>query len=98
VVAAAEDADLLIHDATFRADRADRAGHTGHATAAEAAGVAARAGADRLALTHVSSRYAGDVGGHEREARAVLEDRGANCRAFVPDDGEELEVPYPDAD
>jgi ribonuclease Z len=97
VTAAAEDADLLIHDATFADDRAERAGHTGHSTARGAARTAAEAGADRLALVHVSSRYAGDVSGHERQASRELDERNANCRAFVPDDGQEIEVPFPDA-
>ena len=60
--------------------------------------VAVRAGADRLALTHISSRYAGDVSGHERVAREVVSERGAGCRTFVPADGEKLRVPLPDED
>jgi len=91
-VAVAEDADLLVHDATFADDRADRAAETGHSTAREAGEVAARAGARRLALTHVSSRYAHDVEAHEREAREAF-----GGRAFVPDDGDVIEVSFPDA-
>jgi ribonuclease Z len=98
VVEAAEDADLLVHDATFTDERADRADRTGHSTAGQAADVAVRAGADRLALTHISSRYAGDVSGHERVAREVVSERGAGCRTFVPADGEKLGVPLPDED
>ncbi len=94
---AAADADLLVHDATFAEDCAERAGWTGHSTAREAASVAARAGARRLALLHVSSRYAADVSGHVRQARAALDEMDADCEAFVPDDGDELEVPFPDA-
>jgi ribonuclease Z len=95
-VEAADDADLLIHDATFTGERADRARKTAHSTAREAAAIAARADASRLALTHVSSRYAGDASGHEREARAELEERGATCEAFVPEDGYTMEVPFPE--
>ncbi|QLD88893.1 ribonuclease Z [Natronomonas salina] len=91
-VEAAEDADLLIHDATFADDNAGRAGQTGHSTAASAAEIANRAGAERLALVHVSSRYAGNPTPLEREAREIFEGR----RAFVPDDGDELDVPYPE--
>lgn len=90
-VAAAEDADLLVHDATFASDYAERARETAHSTAREAARVADRADAKRLALVHVSSRYAGDPSPIEREAQEVFED------AFVPDDGQRVEVPYPDA-
>jgi len=91
-VEAADGADLLVHDATFADDRRERAGQTGHATARQAAEIAARAGAKRLALTHVSSRYAGDPSPLEREAREVFDG------AFVPDDGDEVEVPYPDVE
>jgi ribonuclease Z len=94
VVEAAEDADLLVHDATFAEDRAERAGQTGHATARQAAEIANRAGAKRLALTHISTRYAGRADRLEREAQEVFDGE----RAFVPDDGDELEVPYPDSD
>jgi ribonuclease Z len=93
-VAAAEGADLLVHDATFAEDDADRARETAHATAREAADVATRAGAKRLALTHVSSRYAGRTDRLEREARAAFEGE----RAFVADDGIRAEIPYPDSE
>ncbi|ELY64623.1 ribonuclease Z [Natronococcus jeotgali] len=90
-IEAADDPDLLIHDATFADDRADRAAHTAHSTASQAAEIATRAGAERLALMHLSSRYAGDVSAHLEEAREVFPGE-----VFVPDDGEELEIPYPD--
>jgi len=92
-VEAADDADLLVHDATFAEDRADRAEATGHSTAREAAEIANSAGAKRLALTHLSTRYAGEADRLAGEARAVFEGE-----AFVPDDGDELDVPFPDAD
>ncbi len=93
-VAIAENADLLIHDATFGRDNADRARKTAHSTAAEAAELAVRAGVKRLALVHISSRYAGNVESLEREAR----ERFGSDRAFVPDDGDAVSVPYPDAE
>lgn len=89
-VGAAEDADLLVHDATFGDDWADRAGETGHSTAREAGEIAARAGAKRLALTHVSSRYAGDASRLAREAGEEFDE------AFVAEDGREIEVPFPE--
>jgi ribonuclease Z len=91
VVEAADGADLLIHDATFADDEADRARHTGHSTAREAGEIAARAGAARLALTHLSSRYAG---GWERLAREAREVFDGEC--FVASDGQTVEVSYPD--
>jgi ribonuclease Z len=90
-VEVARGADLLVHDATFADDWADRAGPTGHSTAREAASVASEADVRRLALTHVSSRYAGNVTPLARQAREAFDGR-----CFVPDDGDELEVPFPD--
>jgi ribonuclease Z len=92
VVEAAADADLLIHDATFASDHAERAAATAHSTAAQAAEIAQRAGAARLALTHISTRYAGEVDRLEAEAREVFDGE-----AWVPDDGDLIEVPFPDA-
>jgi ribonuclease Z len=92
-VEAARDADLLIHDATFADDEAGRARSTGHSTAREAAEVAARANARRLALTHVSSRYAGEADRLAREAREAFD---GEC--FVAEDGRRVAVPFPDAD
>ena len=90
-VEAATDADLLVHEATFAEDRAERAGQTGHSTARQAADLANRAGAKQLALTHISSRYAGDASELDREAHEV-----ADCEAFVAEDGEAIDVPYPE--
>jgi ribonuclease Z len=89
-VDASEDADLLIHDATFGDDWAERARETGHASAREAGELAARAGVKRLALTHISSRYAGDASRLAREAGEEHDE------AFVAEDGMEIEVPFPE--
>ena len=92
-VAAAADADLLVHDATFADDMADRARDTAHSTGREAGSIAERAAAKRLALVHVSSRYAADASPILRDAR---EEFGGEC--FLPDDGDLIEVPFPDAE
>jgi len=93
VVAAAEGADLLIHDATFADDAAERAAQTGHSTAGEAADIATRAGVAALALTHISSRYAGDAREIREDAEKVFDGE-----VFVAHDGLKYDVPYSDAD
>ncbi|MEX2282633.1 MAG: ribonuclease Z [Gemmatimonadota bacterium] len=85
-------ADLLVHDATFGDEESERARDTGHSTAREAADIAKKAGVLRLALTHVSSRYADDPRGLEREARELFP------QALVAYDGMQLEIPYQDTD
>jgi ribonuclease Z len=91
VVAAARDADLLIHDATFAEAAADRARETGHSTGREAGEVAARAGVDRLVLTHISSRYAGETG----VLKSGAQDAFAG-HVLVARDGDDVDIPYPE--
>lgn len=88
VVVAAHRADVLVHEATFAHEDADRAAATGHSTARQAAQVAADAEVTMLALTHLSSRYAG----HEirDEARAVF------AATEVPRDFDTIEIPLPE--
>ncbi|TCL53024.1 RNAse Z [Thermolongibacillus altinsuensis] len=57
----AKDADVLIHEATFSASEEKLAYDYFHATTAQAAEVAKRAGAKKLILTHISSRYQGTM-------------------------------------
>ncbi len=92
-VEVAADADLLVHDATFADEMADRARDTAHSTGREAGEIAQRAGVDRLALVHISSRYAGDASPIRREARGAFD---GEC--LLPDDGDRIEVPFPDAE
>jgi len=85
-VAAAERADLLIHEATFLDADRQRARETRHSTAAEAASVAAAAHVTLLALTHLSSRFMPrDI---RKEAEAVFP------ATVVPRDFDQIEVPY----
>jgi ribonuclease Z len=85
---AADAADVLVHEATFTSEERDRALETGHSTARQAAELAAEAGVELLALTHVSTRYAG--GEIRDEARAVFP------RTEVPRDFDTIEIPFPE--
>lgn len=89
--AVAAEADLLIHDGTFRETHTKRARRTGHSTAREAGELAADAGVRRLALVHLSSRYGNDYTAHRDQATAAFEGE-----VIVPADGDTVEVPYPE--
>lgn len=91
VIEAATNADVLIHDATFTEERADRAKETAHSTAADAATTAAKASVNKLILTHISSRYAGDTSGHLTEAKGHF-----SGPIEVAHDGLEIDVPFAD--
>ena len=88
VVEAATGADVLVHEATFLAEERARAHETDHSTAGEAALVAREAGVELLALTHVSSRYAG--------SQVAAEARELFPRTVVPRDFDVIEVPLPE--
>ena len=90
VIEAARGADLLVHEATFASDELERARETGHSTAAEAARVALEAGARRLVLTHISSRYNRDASELLAEARAVFPE------TTIARDGMTVDVSYAD--
>ncbi len=89
----AEDADLLIHDATFTDEESGRAVKTGHATAREAARVARDAGVRKLALTHISARYAAHPDPLLEQATSVFDGD-----VFVAEDGQTVEIPFSDAE
>jgi ribonuclease Z len=85
---AAHRADLLVHEATFAEEEGERARQTAHSTARQAAELARDAQVRMLALTHVSSRYAG--GELREEARAVF------AATEAPRDFDTIEVPFPE--
>lgn len=68
-----EDADVLIHEATFAHDLAEKAYEYGHSTALQAAEIAYAARAKKLFITHFSSRYQlEDLAHLEMEARSIF--------------------------
>ncbi len=87
-VAAAADAELLIHDASFSEEEVQRAADTGHSTVGQAASVAREAHVKMLALVHISSRY--HVGTVLDEAREVFEP------SVAPRDFDVIEIPFPE--
>jgi ribonuclease Z len=87
-VAAAADAELLIHDASFAEEDAQRAAETGHSTVGQAASVAREAHVKMLALVHISSRY--HVGTVLDEAQDVYEP------TVAPKDFDEIQIPFPE--
>jgi ribonuclease Z len=88
VLAAAREADVLVHEATFAFEESERAGDTLHSTAADAAELARAAGVKMLVLTHLSNRYFGPE--IAREARAVFPD------TVVPRDFDIIDVRFPE--
>lgn len=88
IAAAAEGADLLVHEATFTDEYGGRARKTGHSTASEAASLAAEAGVATLALVHLSARH--------RPSDALDEARAIYPGALLPRDFDVIEVPFPE--
>ncbi len=87
-VDAAQNADLLVHDASFAEEEAQRAADTGHSTVGQAAAVAREAEVKLLALVHISSRY--HVGKVLEEAGEVFEP------TVAPRDFDLIEIPFPE--
>lgn len=85
-VAAAEDADLLVHEATFLHEELDRAVETRHSTAREVGDLAREAGVRLLAVTHLSSKVM------PRDVRAEIEEGFPNV--VVPRDFDRIELPF----
>ncbi len=84
----AKDADLLVHEATFAAGEEAMAHEYFHSTTAQAAGVAIKAGAKKLCLTHISSRY------DRHASRELLEEaRGFFGDTELAEDFKEIEIP-----
>lgn len=86
----AENADLLIHDATFDDELAERAQEDGHSTPSQAAETAKKAHAKWLILTHISARY--------KDASVLVEQaRKIFSKVDVAEDFMRIELPFQDA-
>jgi len=85
---AAHEADVLVHESTFTEEESDRAKQTAHSTALQAAELARDAEVRLLAITHISTRYAG--GRLRDEARTVFP------KTEAPRDFDTIEVPFPE--
>jgi ribonuclease Z len=85
MIAFSEDADILIHEATFDSEHEAIAKEYGHTTASQAAEIAKKAHVEKLFLIHISPRYL-DYHVLENDARKVF------SRSFVPKDFHVVEV------
>lgn len=69
----AQDADVLVHEATFEKQEQKKARRYHHATSEDAARIAQKAHVKQLYLTHISARYVGYLAQQlEKEAQAVF--------------------------
>ncbi len=89
IVALAEGADLLIHEATYTDLHQELAEENQHSTAAEAAAVAREAHVKALWLHHISPRY-DETETHLAQAREVF------ANTHVAQDFLTVDVPYPE--
>jgi ribonuclease Z len=80
----AEDADLLIHEATCMHELIDD--RKGHTSAKQAGEIAEEAGVEKLLLTHISRRYQGKEDELLQEAREQFEN------TELADDGEKFDI------
>lgn len=84
----AQDADLLVHEGTYRAIDGSRAERHNHSTTIDAAEIAKRAGVNQLVMTHVSARY------DEMQMDAYLaEAKDVFANAMVAHDHMQLSIP-----
>jgi ribonuclease Z len=85
----AENADLLIHDATFDDELVERAQEDGHSTPSQAAETAKKAKVKWLILTHISARY--------KDANVLVEQaRKIFSKVDVAEDFMKIDIPLQD--
>ncbi len=69
----AQDANILVHEATFQQGQEDLAQSFFHSTNFETATIAKRAGVKQLIMTHISSRFSeADMAAFVEEARSIF--------------------------
>jgi len=76
--AAAQDCDLLVHEATYAGDRTEAAIRWGHSTAPMAGACAQVVQAKRLVLTHISARY-DDDDSEQGDVQRLVAEAAAAC-------------------
>jgi ribonuclease Z len=86
----AQDADLLIHDATYDESEANRGAEFYHATARQAGEAASALRTRTLVLIHTSSRYM-DAQAHVNDAKSAFAGP-----IMAPDDLDMIEIPFRD--
>lgn len=84
----AQDADVLVHEATFAEHRKELAVRYDHSTAQDAARTANRARAKALILTHISSRYQG-----AQAERLTAEAMEIHAETYLAQDHFRFELP-----
>ncbi|WP_053219316.1 ribonuclease Z [Virgibacillus senegalensis] len=84
----AANSDLLIHEATFKGDNEELAYEYFHSTTRQAAKIAKTAGARKLVMTHISSRYQSDM-----EEQLLYEAREIFPASELAQDFHQVEIP-----
>lgn len=83
-----KNADVLVHESTFSSKETDLARQYNHSTTTQAAQIAKKAGANKLLLTHFSSRYMyKDMKQLKNEARAIFPN------TYLMNDLQEVSIP-----
>ncbi|MGM0510121.1 MAG: ribonuclease Z [Thermoplasmatota archaeon] len=85
VIQLAEEADVLVHEATLDRSMSDKAIEFGHSSVDKAAEVAKKARVKRLFLNHISPRYK-DPEPLKEQAKEIFE------KTVIPDDLDEYEI------
>ena len=84
-----QNADLLIHEATFSSEEAELAYGYFHSTTVQAGEIAQKANVKKLCLTHISSRY-----DREGWAQLVKEARAVFQNTIIAEDFLEVSIPF----